>query len=273
MEIDWFTLIAQIINFLILVFLLKHFLYGPITRAMQEREKKIANRLEEAEKERNKAEEEARSYQQKTRELDEKREKILSQARDEAGETKNRMIQEGRREVDEIKAKWLRAINREKESFLKDLRRRATAQIFHAVRAALKDLADQDLEQFIIRVFDKRLKNLDDEKRKIILEKITEENGHVDITSSFELPDKWRTRITDTIKDTFTSKIQADFKTSDDLVCGIELKVKGGKIAWNMANYLQDLERKLFQSLEQRTTQNEENTEKEEESGEDNNQT
>ena len=40
---DWFTVIAQIINFLILVALLKRFLYGPIIRAMERRER--GNRL------------------------------------------------------------------------------------------------------------------------------------------------------------------------------------------------------------------------------------
>ena len=48
MQIDWFTVVAQIVNFLTLVGLLKKFLYGPIIRAMDDRERRIASRLEEA---------------------------------------------------------------------------------------------------------------------------------------------------------------------------------------------------------------------------------
>ena len=48
MLIDWFTVTFQIINFLILIALLKRFLYGPILRAMDERETTIAARLFEA---------------------------------------------------------------------------------------------------------------------------------------------------------------------------------------------------------------------------------
>ena len=48
MLIDWFTVCAQIVNFLVLVALLKHFLYGPILRAMDAREQTIAGRLAEA---------------------------------------------------------------------------------------------------------------------------------------------------------------------------------------------------------------------------------
>ena len=48
MEVDWFTVIAQILNFLVLVWLLKRFLYKPVLNAIDEREKKIASELEDA---------------------------------------------------------------------------------------------------------------------------------------------------------------------------------------------------------------------------------
>ncbi|NER81960.1 MAG: ATP F0F1 synthase subunit B, partial [Leptolyngbya sp. SIO1D8] len=59
MLIDPFTTLAQIVNFLILVTLLKHFLYGPITRTMAQREQTIANRLEQAEQQEIAAQQEA----------------------------------------------------------------------------------------------------------------------------------------------------------------------------------------------------------------------
>ena len=49
MLINWFTVCAQAINFLILVWLLKRFLYKPILHAIDEREKGIAAQLADAE--------------------------------------------------------------------------------------------------------------------------------------------------------------------------------------------------------------------------------
>ena len=37
MPIDWFTVVAQILNFLVLVWILKRVLYGPVLRAIAER--------------------------------------------------------------------------------------------------------------------------------------------------------------------------------------------------------------------------------------------
>ena len=45
MLIDWFTVAAQAVNFLILVWLLKRFLYKPVLAAIDEREKRIATQL------------------------------------------------------------------------------------------------------------------------------------------------------------------------------------------------------------------------------------
>ena len=49
MLIDWFTVIAEIVNFLVLVALLKHFLFGRLVAAIDAREERIAARLREAE--------------------------------------------------------------------------------------------------------------------------------------------------------------------------------------------------------------------------------
>jgi F-type H+-transporting ATPase subunit b len=48
MLIDWFTVGAQVVNFLILVWLLKRFLYKPILHAIDERERRIAKELADA---------------------------------------------------------------------------------------------------------------------------------------------------------------------------------------------------------------------------------
>ncbi|MFT7314341.1 MAG: F-type H+-transporting ATPase subunit b, partial [Paraglaciecola sp.] len=48
MPIDWFTVGAQIINFLILIWLLKRFLYHPILDALDAREQKINDILQDA---------------------------------------------------------------------------------------------------------------------------------------------------------------------------------------------------------------------------------
>ena len=67
MLINWFTVLAQAINFLILVWLLKRFLYKPILHAIDEREKGIATQLAQAEAKEAEAQKSATTFSTRTR--------------------------------------------------------------------------------------------------------------------------------------------------------------------------------------------------------------
>ena len=73
MPIDWFTVVAQAINFLILVWLLKRFLTNPSCCAIDEREKGIAAQLAEAEAKKAEAQKERDDFQHKNEAFDRER--------------------------------------------------------------------------------------------------------------------------------------------------------------------------------------------------------
>ena len=146
MLINWFTVVAQIVNFLILVVLLKYLLYNRIIKAMDERERKIQLRLKEAEEKEQAAEREVESLREKNRDFDEQREKMLAQAKEEAETRRRDLTQEARQAVTNLRLVWQEAIQREKESFIQDLRKMAATQVYAIARKAFEDLADAALE-------------------------------------------------------------------------------------------------------------------------------
>ena len=81
MKIDWFTVIAQVINFLVLVWLLKRFLYKPILNAIEEREKKVSEQLTDAAEKMDEANEKLNQYQQKNEEFDQKKKEMMDEVR------------------------------------------------------------------------------------------------------------------------------------------------------------------------------------------------
>jgi len=111
---DWFTVVAQIVNFLILVALLKRFLYGPIVRAMDRRETAIATRMEAADKRIDEAEQERMRYEKLARELAEAKDELRLKARKEAEQLRETLLKEAREEVDMSRAKWHEALRSER---------------------------------------------------------------------------------------------------------------------------------------------------------------
>ena len=115
MEINWFTFGAQIVNFLILVALLKRFLYRPIINAMDDRERRIAARLEDAKQAQRKAEHQAEAFRRKTEQLEHQREGLLAQTAKEVESWKNEHVHKARESVEQSRAEWNAAIQRERD--------------------------------------------------------------------------------------------------------------------------------------------------------------
>jgi F-type H+-transporting ATPase subunit b len=251
--IDWFTIIAQIVNFLILVALLKHFLYRRVIKAMDERERKIASRLEDAEKKQEQAENEADSYRKKNQELEEKRKEFLSQAREEAEKERKELTQKAREEIDQLHTRWRETLRQEKDSFLQELRQRVNEQVCHIARKAMKDLADADLEGQIVNTFIERLKNLGDKEQKTMIASMGNGGHPITIMSAFEIASNDRQKITKALKNSVKEDIEVEYQTSPDMILGIELRSHGHKLAWSLDDYLESLEASIGRLLEEET--------------------
>ncbi len=248
MLIDWFTVLAQIVNFLILVFLLHRFLYNPILNAMARREQRIADDLETAERKRREAREEIESYRQKQAELEERRQEFLSQAEEDAEEKRRQLLQKARAETDEIRTRWQRAIEQEKESFLADLRRRVSQETYRVIRSALADMADTTLEGRIVTVFLARLGELPDSERESLA---AETADSWKINSAFDLPEERQEEIRQVVEEVVGYNGRLTFNTQPDLIAGIELVAAGHKVAWSLNSYLDDLEEAFSDLLTQ----------------------
>ncbi|REJ90869.1 MAG: F0F1 ATP synthase subunit B [Planctomycetota bacterium] len=249
MNIDWFTFAAQIVNFLVLVALLRWLLYGPIVGAMQKREETIANRLEEADQKREEAEVKVHEYEDKSQQLDQKRDELFRDARHEAHEEQQRLLNEAKQEIDRRREQWQDELRREQEEFLSDLRRQAGELALQAARHTLSQLADSELEQWMFDAFVSRLEQLDSEQREEIRHHLGNGDAEVLVRSAFDVPDKERERLSETIRKSFDGDAEVSFDLSDDMICGVELDVSGYTFGWNVKDFLHHLEAQFFERL------------------------
>ena len=266
MTIDFFTIIAQIFNFVVLMLLLRRFLYGPIVRTMDAREKHITTELDEAERKEREARHEAARLRREREELEDRRGEFLTQAQIDAEKKHSDLIQQARDDVEARRAAWQAAIEREKESFLASLRQRAGEQVYRITRRVLTDLANVDLERFIIETFIKRLRTMKDtgldavaaqlaEQQKMESEEGGPRKAEALVTSAFEIVDDTRRRIAAAVHDRLGANIELRFDETPDLICGIELKTRGYKAAWSLQNYLETLDESLSLAFARRETE------------------
>jgi len=255
MQIDWVTVAAQIVNFLVLVWLLKRFLYGPIVRAMQRREQHIADRLGEADEKLQAAEEKAKAYEAKERELEGKREDLLRQARQEAEDYRKELRAEVEKEVEQERRQRREQLERERRDLVRELRRQVAEQFEALARRALQDLADRDLEAQIAEVFARQVADLDAEVRGDIAEAAGADDGRLAIYTAFDLPEPARERVREALQSAFGTHLEVEFSTDESLACGIELRAAGHSVLWSLDSYLEIFERRFAENLDEMAAQ------------------
>ncbi len=250
MLIDWFTVIAQIVNFLILVGLLKYFLYDRVIRAMEEREKRVRDRLENAEKNKEEARAELEEYRRKNREIEEKRNEVFSEVRSEADKKREELIRQAKEEADELRKRWGESVRREKESFVRDLRQMAAREVYAIAARAFKDLGDADLEEQLVEVFLGRVGQLEEEKRKELAEAMEKEGNSVTVRTHFPMSAPLKRKVTVALRDEFFEDLEVGYETVPDRAPGIVLWAAGRKVAWSFDEYLEELEEQAIDALE-----------------------
>ena len=251
MLIDWFTVAAQAVNFLILVWLLKHFLYQPILDAIDAREKRIAAELADADAKKAEAKKERDAFQHKNDEFDQQRAALLSQATVEAKAERQRLLNEARSEADALSTKRQDALKREQQGLNDEITRRTREEVFAIARKTLSDLAGTSLEERMSEVFSRRLRTLNDDAKEDLAEALNTASAPALVRSAFDLPAEQRAAIQQTLNETFPGEVQVRFETAPEVISGIELTANGRKIAWSIADYLASLEKSVGELLKE----------------------
>jgi F-type H+-transporting ATPase subunit b len=252
MLIDWFTVGAQALNFIILVWLLKRFLYKPILNAVDAREKRIAAELADADARKAEAQTERDEFQHKNEEFDQQRATLLSRAADEANAERQRLLDNARKAADALSAKRQEALRSDAHNLNQAIRRRTQQEVFAIARKALTDLATASLEERMTEVFTRRLLAMDGKAKVGLGEALKTASEPALVRSAFELPAAQRAAIQKTLNEAFSAEVHVRFDTAPDLVGGIELTTNGQKIAWSIKDYLASLEKGVDELLKEK---------------------
>ncbi|MHB8921279.1 MAG: F0F1 ATP synthase subunit delta [Halothiobacillus sp.] len=242
MLIDWFTVAAQVVNFLILVWLLKRFLYRPILDAIDAREQRIAAALADAEAKKIEAEQARAAFAQKNQSFDQARAALLSQATAEAATERLRLLDVARQESASLRARLQESLNLEQHDLNEALARRVLDEVFAIARKTLGDLAQTTLEERMVDVFLRRLPALDHQAKETLAKALKTQSDPALVRSAFALSNEQCLAIQTALNETFSAEIPLRFEIAPALISGIELTTNGQKLAWSIADYLSSLE-------------------------------
>ncbi len=244
MTIDWLTVGAQVVNFLVLVYLLQHFLYHPVVNAMDRRERRIARELEEAEGRKAEADREGARFREMQRALEEERAKRLDAAEREAEQRRQELLEQAREEVRQAREQWATDLSREQEELKRSLRRATAQAVARISRRLLADLADADLERRMAGRFLEHLDEMDAETRAAL-----QRGGPLTVRTAFPPGQDLKNRLREAVEHHLGRGVDVEFHQAEEILCGIEVSGAGRKVGWSVDQYLGELAEALDQAL------------------------
>jgi len=245
MLIDWFTVGTQMLNFLVLVWVLQHFLYKPILNAIAAREKGIADKLADADAKTKAAEKKCDDFETKNKAFDEQRTALMGKATADAKTQHDHLIDEARKEADGFRTMQATALTNDQARLGKEISRTASNEVFAIARKTLADLATASLEERVGAVFTHRLGEMDVNAKETMGAALRNSKDPAVVQSAFDMPAAQMATIRNALNETFCAEVRVRFEAAPDLICGIELTADGQKIGWSIADYLTSLDRKV----------------------------
>ena len=249
MLIDWFTVGAQVVNFVVLVWLMKRFLYGPIQAAIAAREKRIADELAGADRQRSEAAFAGTALAERSAAFDRERDALMATARAGAQAEGARLLEAARVAAEALGAQRRERLAAESEVLADTLRRGTLEGVFSIARKTLGDLASTSLEASACDAFSERLRALDGVERSTFADALRDASGVGLVRTAFELPEPQRASIRSAVDAAFAVTSTLTFEKAPALVCGIELAAAGRKISWNVDDELSALQRNVASLL------------------------
>ena len=245
MQIDWLTVAAQIVNFLVLVWLLQRFLYRPITNAMARREDRIEKRLSDAKTRRREAEDEAEDLRKQREELETSKQEMLDAARAEADALRQRLEREIRDEVAQERKAWTETLETERADFAREMQRKAGHKVLDTAGRLLAELGADGLDDQIAQGFIERLKDLDAETREKMTAAADGADGPALVESAASLDPAARRKITRAIHEQVETDIEVAYREAGELLLGLRLSIGEQTVEWSTARHLERLNREL----------------------------
>ena len=252
MQINWFTVIAQILNFLVLVWLMKRYLYKPILDMIDAREKKIAGQLADAKATKSEAKAEQDEFNKKNQVFDQQKKDLMDKAIAEAGVQSQKLLAEAKNNARALQDKLEKAAEDQQADVNHQMEKETEKEVFAITKKVLADLADVDFEAQSVHTFIKRINGIKETEKATFIKALHSASGPILVQSAFDLPEKQQTEIKSAVTKMLGSQPSFEFKTAPGLIGGIELTTKGYTLGWSIAAYVNSFEKSIGEAGKQK---------------------
>lgn len=240
MEFNGFVFFAQIVNFLILIAILKKFLYRPILDAIRKRELYIKKTVEDADRSKTEFERSRAKYEEKMESLERDKERLKTKMYQEVEVERKKKIEEVKKEVGVLREKVKLQIEGEKQIFLSEIVNSLYRKFSIFADKALRELSNETLQSQILDLFIEKIDKLPNDEIQKICKKLGDSEGKITLSTFNPIEDEDRAKFEEALRNREVKFTEVNYRTKPELLMGVEMNVDSYYLLWNLENYLNE---------------------------------
>jgi len=251
LKLNWGTLLLQILNFVIMVFILWRVFFKQVIQILDERSRRVTSALEEAEEKERRAEEMRAEYEEKLSEAQEQVIVLRQQAQEELARTKQEVLDETRHEVQTMREKAQGEIEETRQQAIYQHRLELGRLVTSLSARMMSESAGEAFQRASLEHFIEQLAAMPADEYRQTLEDSDAEVLHVQLVSAQDLDKDTRDRIERQVRDMAGQPIEVKYRTDPSLVAGATVRFGDVVIDGSLAGQLQNLKERYMVELEQ----------------------
>jgi F-type H+-transporting ATPase subunit b len=225
MQLDWVTFGLEIINFLVLVWILQHFLYKPVLATIERRKAAVEKVLADAADRRKEADELKQQLQDRIAGWEKEKEGLRKEALAKVEDERKRRMAAMQADLERENEKRLAVERHQAEEQRRHVEHETIARAGRMASALLQRLASPELEDRLVTVLVEDLGQLDDERRRSLAEACQHADGKAAVTSAFPIAERARSKIVSALEQAVGRRVTAEFGKDEALVTGLRISV------------------------------------------------
>ena len=247
LKINISTILLQMANFLILVYILARFLFKPLQEMLERRARETTRQLDEAEVARQKAEGLRQEYEQKQENLDAEMAARKNEARIVAEQTRQQMLQEVQMQIDTLQTQAEKALEHLRREARQQHREEIGALAARLVELTLSDIMTPEIRTAYQEKFLEQLRSIglaahidatDDESKMA-----------AEVTAATELSDTYRARLAATLDSATSRPVALTYRVDPALIAGVVLRLEDIRIDGSVHGQIQQLQKRYQDQL------------------------
>ncbi|HTQ23683.1 MAG TPA: F0F1 ATP synthase subunit delta [Candidatus Binataceae bacterium] len=236
MNFSWWTFTLQAANFLVLVWLLQHFLFKPIKAIVARRKEEIARALTDAAAQKQDAERLKQELEAKQAQLDAERQKIIEEERAQVAAERQKIIEQARKEAETIREQTLKRLDEERVAAGDELFERTVTLATNLAERFLRELAMPSMEQpFLARVTDYLDKLPGQERARLVLNPGA---GSLSVTTAHVLEPQEQARWSEQLAKRLGGNSDVTFSADPALIAGAVITLPHAVLRFNWRDSL-----------------------------------